>query len=158
MDSLLSITTENSSRISNESIELVTECFNNIFDHEDKNLKTSRFIKLWEIVLYKTLTTQKTIFIKCLLLEWYWRDSADSWPVIKQNVAFFLEIVKYLGGGNDLSRTIGLIGGVGFEDLFPDSLQLFKSIIEYIDKDSWTTLYSSEKYIQRVYFRKGNLV
>ncbi|MBB2151636.1 P-loop NTPase family protein [Pedobacter gandavensis] len=157
MDSLLSITTENSSRISNESIELVAQSFKNIFDHEDKNLKTSRFIKLWEIVLYKTLKTEKTTFIKYLLLDWYWRDSADSWPVIKQNVAFFLEIVRHLGI-NDLPRTIGLIGGIGFEDLFPDSLQLFKSLIESIDKDNWTTLYSTEKYIQRVYFRKGNLV
>lgn len=80
-----------------------------------------------------------------------------SWPVIKQNVAFFLEIIRCLGI-NDLPRTIDLIGGIGFEDLFPDSLLLFKSLIESSDNDNWTTLYGTEEYIQRVYFRKRNLV
>lgn len=149
--SVIDIDPNEISKITTEHIDLVSQCFKDIFNYEDKKLKSERFFNLWKILLGLTIKYNRIFFLRYLLLDWYWRDDADNWPVIKQNKTFFISLIKNLGS-NDPPKSVELMAGIGFSELFPDSIALFKQLIQARDEINWVASYNAEKYIQRSLF------
>jgi energy-coupling factor transporter ATP-binding protein EcfA2 len=154
LTSLLSFKKDDVQMLTEETFKFYSECIKNVISYQDQNENIERFQALWLIMLQNTIKSDRLSCLNFLLLKWYWQDSAESWPAIRENTEFYNDLLEQLGS-YDLDSSIALIAGIGFNDLFPKSLTTFSHLISTSTDTNWTSKYDAEKFIQRAFYNKG---
>lgn len=140
-----------------DSYNLLNRCIRKVILEQDSNKHTERFNILWSLLEYKTYKSGRLAFLKYLLLNIDWKDIATTWDAIGVNPSLYKRTIEYLGEYNPESA-IKLLAGIGFDHLFPDSVNLLLMLIQKCKRHSWILNYHAEKYIQRAFFYHGTAI
>lgn len=146
--------------ITKETLEFGNECLTAVIKRQDLDPKSERFNVLWRILCVGTISCMRAIFLKHLLLNIDWKDSATKWSAVEESPELFARVIQTLGSF-DPQSSIKLISGIGFESLFPNSIFLLGGIIDssigkQMNDVFWLNSYDCEKFIQRAFFLKGH--
>ncbi|MCF3109554.1 ATP-binding protein [Niabella sp. CC-SYL272] len=141
------------SHLTDDSFEMIRRSLKETILTQDRlNCDTNRFSKLWKILMAKTYKSRRLALLPFLLLSIDWKDSARSWAAVDATPSFYEDVIIYLGHYMPGS-VVKLLGGIGFQALFPRSIELLLLTINNAEGADWLLNYFAEKYIQRIFFQ-----